>query len=176
MLSRKVGPRPSPFVGCGADQLCEGTQPRFIPAAPTSSRLSLLTALRTAHQELLTPPPIVSCDPARLARWSPRLRKDVDWDSVASEYVVVPQTEAEKEALKLDKKARRNKKKDVYVQRMKKPVAGEEVVLEEAPPPEEEAIEVEVEREVLTGDDAHPYLTIGLIGESHHTILNSHSY
>lgn len=163
-----------PVIESGTDCLSTGTQPRFIPAAPTSSRFALLTALRTAHEELLTPPPIVSCDPVRLARWNPRLRKDVDWDSVAAEEVVVPQTEAEKEALKSEKKARRNKKKDVYVQRMKKPVAGEEVVLEEAPPPEDEAVEAEVEREVLTGDDAYPYLTIGLIGGSH--FLSSHSH
>ena len=62
-----------------------GTQPRFIPAAPTSSRQSLLAALRKAHQQLLTPPPVVADFPERLAKWHPKVRRQVDWDSVVEE-------------------------------------------------------------------------------------------
>lgn len=141
-----------------------GTQPRFLPAAPTSSRLSLLSALRKAHTELITPPPIVANDPVRLARWSPRLREHIDWDSVASEESLEAPAMGVEKREKKEKKVRRNKAKDVYVERKKRPVPGE-VVVEPEPEPEPEPIE---EKHVeLEGDEAFPFLTVGLIGKFH---------
>lgn len=64
-----------------------------------------------------------------------------------------------------ERKLRRNKKKDEYVERKKRPLPGqEETVSEEEPVVVEEPVVEEVNREDLVGDDAYPFLTIGLIG------------
>ncbi|GAA5844144.1 hypothetical protein JCM11251_002449 [Rhodosporidiobolus azoricus] len=63
----------------------QGTQPRFIPAAPPAARLALVDALRSAHAAQILPPEIVRNDPAKLARWRPRVRREVDWDLVEEE-------------------------------------------------------------------------------------------
>lgn len=94
------------------------------------------------------------------------MRKDVDWSIIEREEATsggatagtLP-AEGETIAMK-EKKVRRNKNKDVYVERKKKPKAGEEAVEEEVIPEPEP----EIAKEDLVGDDAYPYLTIGLIG------------
>lgn len=156
-----------------------GTQPRFTPAAPTSSRSALVVALRKAHARLLQPPAAVADHPERLARWSPNLRVNVDFDSVDT-VDTPPSTSLEDHhhtphvgrstappIVAKEKKTRRSKTKDVYIPREKKPIPGQEVVIEEVEPviEVEEEEEVELVVEELKGDDAHPYLTIGLIGE-----------
>ncbi|KAL8292872.1 hypothetical protein RQP46_000566 [Phenoliferia psychrophenolica] len=125
--------------------LTQGTQPRFVPAAPTSSRQSLLSALRKAHKQLLTPPPIVANFPERLAKWKPQVRSQVDWDSVVEE---------DKTMTAKERKKRRGTEKE-YVER-----EGEG----EGEPGEEEEIN-ERPWEGLEGDDAFPFLTVGLIGQ-----------
>lgn len=66
---------------------------------------------------------------------------------------------------KKEKKGRRNKNKDVYVPRKPKPAPGQKVELEEPEEEPEPVVEPEVPREELTGDDAYPFISIGLIGE-----------
>lgn len=66
---------------------------------------------------------------------------------------------------KKEKKGRRNKLKDVYVPRKKKPVPGEKVEEEEEEEPEEKEQELEEEHKAApTGDDEFPFITVGLIG------------
>lgn len=131
----------------------------------------------------MQPPAVVADFPERLAKWKPGLRINVDFDSVehVAEGDLVDLEEAERAHIfatasgstepapvvvvaKKEKKTRRSKTKDVYIPRTKKPLPGEEE--EEGEDEEVEAI-VEEEETVavqLEGDDAHPYLTIGLIG------------
>lgn len=170
--------------------LTQGTQARYTPAAPTSARQALLTALRRAHEQLLAPPEVVKSHPERLRRWSPRVRREVDWDAVENERDVKAEmkereqarhaieVEKKKDKLQEKKKTRRNKDKDLYVPRVagkpveaeSTPVATKEVADE--PPAEDEDQEGEytsppnpADRLALTGDDAYPFITIGLIGQ-----------
>ncbi|KAI0778398.1 hypothetical protein BD413DRAFT_630827 [Trametes elegans] len=59
-----------------------GLQP-FIPSA---FRRALVDALRETHAELVRPPVEVRSDPARLARWKPRVKTQVDWDAVLAAH------------------------------------------------------------------------------------------
>ncbi|GAA5882209.1 hypothetical protein JCM16303_002281 [Sporobolomyces ruberrimus] len=140
----------------------QGTQPRFIPSAPPPARHALLTALKSAHSSLLTPPPTVSEDPERLSRWSPRLRREVDWDSVEREGVATG-AHAGEEGWE-GKQRRRKKDEKVFVVRKDgKKGEGEEGQEEEE---ESESEEEEEEGSAKTGDqEAHPFLTVGLIGQ-----------
>ena len=60
---------------------------------------------------------------------------------------------------------RRNKGKDAYVPRRKRPIPGDidEPIVEEVV--EEEVVEEQKPVEALKGDAAHPFLSIGLIGQ-----------
>ncbi|KZT75054.1 P-loop containing nucleoside triphosphate hydrolase protein [Daedalea quercina L-15889] len=49
---------------------------------PSAFRRTLVAALRDAHAELLAPPEYVQSDAAKLARWRPRVRREVNWDVV----------------------------------------------------------------------------------------------
>ncbi|TFY59844.1 hypothetical protein EVJ58_g5518, partial [Rhodofomes roseus] len=49
---------------------------------PFPFRRTLVGALKDAHEELLTPPEYVRGDPAKLERWKPRVRREVDWTAV----------------------------------------------------------------------------------------------
>lgn len=72
------------------------------------------------------------------------------------------------EVPKKEKKGRRNKKKDEYIPRAPKPAPGQKVAIEEPEPEPEPEPEAEPERpwEELEGDDAYPFISVGLIGES----------
>lgn len=141
-----------------------GTQPRFIPSAPPPARHALLTALREAHASLLTPPPVVAEDPEKLARWSPRLRKEVDWDSVEQEGAPTGAHAGEEG---WDSKHRRRKKgeKEFVVRKDDKRQDGEEGVESEGEDEQEED-QLEEQEQEKKGDDLYPFLTVGLIGEA----------
>lgn len=145
--------------------LTQGTQARYVPAAPTPARNSLISALKKAHQSLLQPPPAVADFPDRLARWSPNLRVNVDWDSIENPDAETEATGSSTVPPVKEKKVRRNKAKDAYVPRRKRPNPGDidEPIVEEVV--EEEAEEVKPVVEVLKGDAGHPFLSIGLIGQ-----------
>lgn len=134
--------------------LTQGTQTRYTPSASIEGRTALVAALKRAHKKLMTPPKVVSDFPERLARWKPRVRQEVDFESIAEP------DEAAATAPK-DKKIRRNKAKDVYIPRRRRPL-----------PDELEEVEVEVVEEVapapyveLEGDAAYPFFSVGLIGQ-----------
>ncbi|GAA6025726.1 hypothetical protein JCM10207_008890 [Rhodosporidiobolus poonsookiae] len=131
----------------------QGSSPRYAPAAPPAARVALVDALRAAHAALLTPPPIVASDPARLARWTPAVRKVVDWDSVTAEGGATGAHAGLAERSKTSNGKRRaiGKGKGADRDLDDRPPA------ENAPPARpEDAVEHE---------DAHPFLTIGLIGQ-----------
>ncbi|TKA50181.1 hypothetical protein B0A53_06412 [Rhodotorula sp. CCFEE 5036] len=140
---------------------------RLVPAAPPPARHALLSALRNAHATLLTPPPIVASDPVRLARWKPRVRRTVDWESVVEEGGETG-VHAGEEGAAAERRTRRAKGKG----RMRG--EGEEEAFEvRRPPPEEEedppadehGDNVEDAGADEDGADPHPYLTVGLIGQ-----------
>lgn len=125
----------------------------------------MLDAFRRAHEQLLTPPPAVASHPERLARWHPRVRREVDWDAVETEAAAKAREAAE--AGSNPKKTRRKKDKDVFVARDKATVEDEAALAGEAEGDESEhegerGDEREPERE---GDDAHPFISVGLIGQ-----------
>lgn len=140
--------------------LTQGVGARFMPEAPKASRLSLLSALKKAHHELLQPPPAVANFPDRLARWKPKICAEVNWDTVEnpSEEAGAPVKE------KKERKSRRNKMKDAFLPRLPRPVPGAPV-LEEVE--EEEVEEEEPEPTHLAAHDHsdNPFLSIGLIGQ-----------
>jgi hypothetical protein len=151
---------------------------RLVPAAPPPARHALLSALRNAHATLLTPPPIVASDPVRLARWKPRVRRTVDWESVVEEGGETG-VHAGEEGAAAERRTRRAKGKG----RMRG--EGEEEAFEaRRPPPEEEGEEdlpadengedAENVGADEDGTDPHPYLTVGLIGE-HFDETRAHS-
>lgn len=123
-----------------------------MPAAPPPARHALLSALRHAHATLLTPPPIVASDPVRLARWRPRVRRTVDWESVVEEGGETGVHAGEEGAA--ERRTRRAKGKG----RMRG--EGEEEDL----PADEHGDDAE-DAGADDGTDLHPYLTVGLIGE-----------
>ena len=62
--------------------LSTGTKAALKSHLPPASLAALLSALQRAHTKLLTPPSVVSSDPAKLANWKPRVRSDIDWDAL----------------------------------------------------------------------------------------------
>lgn len=140
---------------------------RLVPAAPPPARHALLSALRNAHATLLTPPPIVASDPVRLARWRPRVRRTVDWDSVVEEGGETGVHAGEERGGAAEKRTRRAKGKG----RMRE--GGEDAFEARQPPPEdEEDLPADENGELAEdggadddGTDPHPYLTVGLIGQ-----------
>ncbi|GAA5953335.1 hypothetical protein JCM3765_005008 [Sporobolomyces pararoseus] len=142
----------------------QGTQPRFMPSAPPPARHALLTALRAAHATLLTPPPVVAEDPEKLARWSPRLRKEVDWDSVEQEGAPTGAHAGEEG---WDSKHRRRKKgeKEFVVRKdEKRPDGEEDEEVTEEENDQEEDHKQEEEQQEKKGDELYPFLTVGTIG------------
>lgn len=185
--------------------LTQGTKPRYMPAAPTSARAALLSAFRRAHEQLLSPPEGVTRAregdddqkrAQRIARWSPRVRRAVDWDSVEDEKTVTAQLKAQEAAKHAEelakrkdkavekKKTRRKQDKDVFVLKptfhQQKEIDAREAAGKAAAKADHEAEEEEQNGdqegeynplkgknplEGMTGDDAHPFITIGLIGQ-----------
>ncbi|SCV70862.1 BQ2448_3624 [Microbotryum intermedium] len=165
--------------------LTQGTQARYVPAAPSSNRHDLLGALKKAHQELLEPPEVVRDDPERFKRWSPRVRRKVEWDQVEDEETVRKRDEERnrmerrgdaevRTGIRGGKKSRRAKKVEGFLMRKKEGV-GEEEVKEEEEDEEEEEQEGDPDAERIEPasegegdedeDEAFPYLTVGLIGQ-----------
>ncbi|KAJ7706018.1 hypothetical protein B0H17DRAFT_919616 [Mycena rosella] len=52
------------------------------PHLPESFRHRLLDAIRQEHAAMLEPPERIKADPARLAKWKPPVKRDVDWERV----------------------------------------------------------------------------------------------
>ncbi|OSD03292.1 P-loop containing nucleoside triphosphate hydrolase protein [Trametes coccinea BRFM310] len=52
------------------------------PHLASPFRRALVDALRETHAELLSPPESVRGDPGKMARWRPRVRREVDWEAV----------------------------------------------------------------------------------------------
>ncbi|KAJ7492467.1 hypothetical protein FB451DRAFT_1218406 [Mycena latifolia] len=60
------------------------------PHLPESFRHRLLEAIRQEHAAMLEPPDKVKANPARLEKWKPSIKRDIDWDRVmAAEGVKV---------------------------------------------------------------------------------------
>lgn len=59
-----------------------GTRSVLKSYIPPSSLVNLVEAIKRAHTRLITPPPAVAEDPARLAKWTPRVRSSIDWDKL----------------------------------------------------------------------------------------------
>ncbi|KAK9897365.1 P-loop containing nucleoside triphosphate hydrolase protein [Cystobasidium minutum MCA 4210] len=77
----------------------QGTRTRFDPGASMEVRKSLVAALKNAHRELCTPPEQMKEE--KKARWRPRVRSDIEWDTLIN----VPKEEALRRA---EIKARRD--------------------------------------------------------------------
>ncbi|GAA6058876.1 hypothetical protein JCM10212_002820 [Sporobolomyces blumeae] len=143
----------------------QGTQPRFIPSAPPPARQALLDALRSAHASILTPPAIVANEPSRLARWNPRCRRQVDWDSVVQEGAETGAHAGEEGWT--GKRRRRKGEKEFVVRDDSKPEGQrdqEDGELDEGEHTAEEGRNTSAP-ETKQGDEAYPFLTVGLIGQ-----------
>lgn len=153
---------PSPFAQAHILLRLAG-RTRFVPAAPPQARLALVDALRAAHSSLLTPPPIVASDPAKLARWSPKCRREVEWELVESEGgetgVHAALEEGERERKKGEKGKRR---KGGEKGKGKAGEEGEEGEEEE----EEGGAEEEGQETGRENGEERPFLSVGLIGAS----------
>lgn len=60
----------------------QGKRKFFEPHMPGELRRSLVDALKSAHEELCSPPPSVAARPERLAAWRPTIFQSIDWDAV----------------------------------------------------------------------------------------------
>jgi len=217
-LDRAVDQDDANFIDCvmmtsyreiAPNALTQGTQPRYMPAAPTSARAALLAAFRRAHNRLLSVPEGVTKEregedekkrAERIARWTPHVRREVDWESVEDEKTVAALLKAKEDAKHAEdlakrkektaekKKTRRKQDRDVFVLKptfhQQKEMDAKEAAAKQASKARHEAEqdEAEAERngeqegeynpnkgknplEGMTGDDAHPFITIGLIGQ-----------
>ncbi|TNY19065.1 hypothetical protein DMC30DRAFT_424476 [Rhodotorula diobovata] len=142
----------------------QGTQPRFVPSAPPPLRTSLLSALRSAHAALLTPPEVVASSPERMKRWRARCRREVDWEGVVREggETGVRAGRARGDAGEGTQRRRRGKGKggkggEVQQEEEEQEEAGEEGEGHSAGAAEEGAGGFD--------DDEYPFLTVGLIGQ-----------
>ncbi len=119
---------------------------RHRPAIPSSSRQSLVDALKRAHERLLAPPEWARSDRKKLEEWRPTVRSSVDWDELAAEP---------------DEPLKKGKPR-----RAANAGAAEEEEAEEAEDGEsEEEAETEDEAAPHTRDPESEPLTIGLIGQ-----------
>lgn len=122
--------------------------------------------MRRAHQSLLTPLSVVADFPERLARWSPRVRREVDWDSVEDEQEA--RRREEQEHLSNEKRSRR--RKDRLVFRPKRQGLPESTDQESEHEGERDETD-EGDSGAATpttnadGDDPYPHFSIGLIGQ-----------
>ncbi|BGP23992.1 mmr1/hsr1 GTP binding protein [Rhodotorula toruloides] len=133
----------------------QGTHARLVPATPPPARHALLSALRCAHASLLTPPPVVASSPERLARWKPKVRKDVDWEGVEEEGGETGVRAGKKDGREADegekgRRSRRRKGKDE---------------LAPAPQNKEEEQSAGDAAKAGEGEEDYPFLTVGLIGQ-----------
>lgn len=55
---------------------------RYEPHIPHTFKERLVNALKTAHKQSLEPPERVRQDPEKLAKWRPRVKREVDWDAL----------------------------------------------------------------------------------------------
>lgn len=76
-----------------------GTRKRFDAGASVHARKSLVAALKNAHEDLCTPPEMMKEE--NKSRWRPRVRTDIEWDSLIN----VPEAE---ELRKAEVRARRD--------------------------------------------------------------------
>ncbi|BGO90879.1 hypothetical protein NBRC10512_002371 [Rhodotorula toruloides] len=134
----------------------QGTHARLLPAAPPPARHALLSALRRAHESLLTPPPIVAENPERLARWKPKVRKEVDWEGVEEEGGETGVRAGKKDGKEVEasEKGRKSRRKG----------KGKE---ELAPPRQDQAEErgADGAGDEGEGEEDYPFVTVGLIGQ-----------
>lgn len=78
----------------GEVTLTKGKRRRYDPHIPHTFKERLVDALKTAHQQLLEPPERVKQDPEKLAKWRPKIKREVNWDALltagASSHVSRP--------------------------------------------------------------------------------------
>jgi hypothetical protein len=55
---------------------------QYEPHLPESFRQRLVEAIREEHSAMLEPPEKVRANPARLARWKPPVKRDINWEQV----------------------------------------------------------------------------------------------
>ncbi|KAI0079643.1 P-loop containing nucleoside triphosphate hydrolase protein [Panus rudis PR-1116 ss-1] len=59
-----------------------GKRKVYEPHLPSVFRQTLVKALKETHAEFLQPPERLRDHPERLAKWKPRVKRDIDWDAV----------------------------------------------------------------------------------------------
>ncbi|KAJ7070863.1 GTPase [Mycena amicta] len=52
------------------------------PHMPETFRSRLVQAIREEHAAMLEPPEAIKANPARLEKWKPRIKREIDWDRV----------------------------------------------------------------------------------------------
>lgn len=82
----------------GEVHLTKGGRRRYEPYIPHTFKERLVDALKTAHRQLLEPPERVKQDPEKLAKWRPKVKREVNWDALltagASSHVSRPTKDA----------------------------------------------------------------------------------
>ncbi|KIO33823.1 hypothetical protein M407DRAFT_3835 [Tulasnella calospora MUT 4182] len=63
-------------------QVGKGSRVKHLPHIPPQYLSELIDAMELSHQELQAPPDRIKDDPAKLAKWQPRVRKVVNWNVV----------------------------------------------------------------------------------------------
>jgi hypothetical protein len=58
----------------------------FEPSIPQTFRCRLVDAIRCVHEQLLEPPDKVKSNPSLLEKWKPKIRTNIDWDSVLNAH------------------------------------------------------------------------------------------
>ncbi|CED84549.1 Predicted GTP-binding protein MMR1 [Phaffia rhodozyma] len=67
------------------EKRAQGTRSILKSHLPPASLSTLVSSLKRAHVRLLTPPPAVQADRKRLEQWSPKIRREIDWNSLLAE-------------------------------------------------------------------------------------------
>lgn len=55
---------------------------RYRPHMPQNFKERLVEALKETHEELLQPPDYIKSKPERLAKWRPRVKRELNWDAI----------------------------------------------------------------------------------------------
>lgn len=55
---------------------------RYRPHIPQNFKERLVSALKETHEELLQPPVGIRANPEKLAKWRPRVKREVNWNAV----------------------------------------------------------------------------------------------
>jgi hypothetical protein len=63
-------------------KLGEQGRPVYESHLPLPFRERLVNAMRQVHEEMLIPPERVRSDEAKLNRWNPPVKREIDWDGV----------------------------------------------------------------------------------------------